>query len=64
MLDRAPNRRREAGEVADPLASIAGHCRECMGFQPGLVAGCTAPACWLYPWRTGKREKEPGKALA
>jgi hypothetical protein len=47
------NRRREPDEVAIPEIAIRAHCAECMGFQPALVDGCSAPECWLYPLRNG-----------
>lgn len=48
------NRRREADEIAPADIAVQIHCRECMGFQPSLVEGCTAPKCWLYPLRMGR----------
>ena len=53
-------RRRRAGEIPTRKVAIQNHCRECMGFtaddMPSLMAcvkACTAPECWLYPWRLG-----------
>ncbi len=34
-------------------AAIRAHCVMCMGWQGGLVDGCTAPDCPLYPNRNG-----------
>lgn len=42
------------------LKQIRLQCVECMGFQPSLVDGCTAPGCHLYPFRHGK-DPEPRK---
>ena len=55
MIETRMNRRREDGEIATAEASLASHCAECMGYQSALVAGCPSPACWLYPWRMGRR---------
>jgi hypothetical protein len=35
------------------LQAIRLQCRECMGFQRHLVAGCTSVLCSLYPFRLG-----------
>lgn len=62
--DRLPTtlhrRRRKPGEVNTRGSSIQNHCRECMGFSPDdtgtladAVRACTAPECWLWPWRNG-----------
>jgi hypothetical protein len=51
---RVLKRRREAGEIATPVASIRNHCLECCGYQPSEVELCTAPKCWLWPWRFGR----------
>lgn len=33
-------------------------CRECTGWQRGMVAKCTAFVCPLYPWRKGLLDAE------
>jgi len=55
------NRRRKSGEIANRKLSIQNFCRECMGWDKGdcsslseNIRECTAPECWLYPWRNGK----------
>ena len=55
------HRRRKPKEVVTRSAAIQAHCRECMGWDSGglgsvaeAVRVCTAPECWLYPWRNGK----------
>lgn len=60
-VDTVQNRRREPDELAIPEIAIQNHCRECMGFQPSLVEGCTAPACWLHPLRLGVPSKSGQK---
>ena len=51
-------------EVATPRASIKRHCRECMGWDGAreAVEKCTSPACWLFPWRTGKAPPGRGRS--
>jgi len=46
-------RRRQRGELASPLKSIRNHCLECCGYNHAEVTRCTAPGCWLYPFRAG-----------
>lgn len=36
-----------------PLKAIKKFCLECMGFQQPEIERCTAPACPLFPFRTG-----------
>ena len=31
--------------------AIVAMCRECMGYQPKMVRGCTAEHCALWPFR-------------
>lgn len=38
--------------------AIMHHCKECMGFQPREVKGCTAKLCALYPFRLHKTPKD------
>lgn len=51
---------RPAGCFVTPLEAIKYHCLYCMG--SGLdretydrIRSCSAPKCWLWPYRTGKR---------
>lgn len=37
-----------------PLRSIRRFCVYCMGGQAQHIAGCTAPTCPLYPYRSGR----------
>jgi len=39
-------------------AAVDAHCVECMGFEAGDVADCTAPACPLWPYRPGGGSSE------
>ena len=43
------------------LKAIRNQCVECMGRQPSLVDGYTAPKCSLYPFRMGKDPKPARK---
>ena len=52
-FNKIVHRRRKDAEVATARVAIRNHCIECMGGEKTAVAGCTAPKCWLYPWRTG-----------
>lgn len=51
---RIVRRRRRPGEVVTRAAAIRNHCIECMGYVATEVKDCTAPACWLYPYRMGR----------
>jgi hypothetical protein len=53
-VTRFLKRRREPGEIAMPVVSIRNQCLECCGYQPSEVELCTAPKCWLWPWRFGR----------
>ncbi len=54
--------RRQPGQIAARSLSIQNFCRECNGFDSGgagsmaaAVKECSATACWLWPWRNGKK---------
>lgn len=47
-------RRRRPGEMPTAATAIRNHCLECVGYDAAEVRRCTAPECWLYPWRFGK----------
>lgn len=51
-------RRRHPRELPTQTAAIRNHCLECCGYQDGEVERCSAPACWLYPWRTGEPARD------
>lgn len=51
-------RRRAPDEYCTARHAIRNHCLECGGYERAEVEGCTAPACWLYPWRLGKTPPE------
>ena len=53
-------RERRAGEMPTARAAIRNFCLQCTGFQAEEVRLCTAPKCWLFPWRFGMT---PEKAL-
>ena len=40
--------------IRQPLKAIRAHCLECVGGSSDEVKLCTAPKCWLYPYRFGK----------
>ena len=48
-------RRRLPDEISTARAAIRNHCLECVGYESAEVARCTAPACWLYPYRFGAK---------
>jgi hypothetical protein len=51
-------RRRDPQETPTARAAIRNHCLECCGYIASEVTLCTAPQCWLYPWRQGKTPAE------
>ena len=40
--------------IKQPLKAIRAHCLECVGGSVVEVELCTAPACQLYPFRSGR----------
>jgi len=50
---RVVKRQRKLGEVATPLKTMRNFCLECIGWDSAELRRCTAPKCWLYPWRFG-----------
>ena len=38
-------------------AAVDAICIECFGYEAGAVKHCTSPACPLYPYRRGCRER-------
>lgn len=57
-------RRRRPGECALPRVAIRNHCLECVGWESGEVQKCSAPACWLWPYRLGyKKGATPQDAI-
>ena len=50
-------RRRREGELPTRKVAIRNHCLECCGFNAAEVRRCSAPECWLYPYRMDS----PGK---
>ena len=57
----------EVPRYKNPIKVIKQFCSHCMGWQPSLVEGCTAPECPLFPWRRGKnpyRKPKTDKAIA
>jgi len=53
LTTRRRRRHRYANEFGTAVTSIRNHCLECCGYEQAEVDRCTAPACWLYPWRFG-----------
>ena len=51
---RIVRRRREPDEIPTARVAVRNHCLECVGYVVKDVERCTAPECWLYPWRLGK----------
>ncbi len=47
------HRRRKPDEIPTPRVAIRNHCLECCGYSTKETELCTAPKCWLYPWRFG-----------
>jgi hypothetical protein len=47
-------RRRHPREVATPRTAMRNFCLECMGWDAAEVKCCTAPACWLWPYRLAR----------
>lgn len=48
------------------MVAIRNHCLECCGYLPVEVERCTAPACWLYPYRFGctpEKAEDHGKDI-
>ncbi len=54
MSKAIQRRRRLPDEIPTPKAAIRNHCLECVGYVVQEVELCTAPQCWLFPWRLGK----------
>lgn len=50
-------RPRRPGEIATRRIAIRNFCLECVGYESLEVALCTAPECWLFPWRFGRRPR-------
>lgn len=48
-------RRRRPGELVTPRTAIRNHCLECVGYDASEVRRCTAPECWLWPFRLGRQ---------
>lgn len=57
------SRRREENEIPTARIAIRNHCLECCGYSQNEVSLCTAPKCWLYPWRENKTPLELKKTL-
>ncbi len=51
-------RRRQPEEIPTARVAIRNHCCECVSWVLSEVEKCTAPECWLYPWRLGKTPPE------
>ena len=52
-VSRILKRRREPGEIATPIVAMRNFCLECCGYVLSEVELCTAPKCWLFPYRFG-----------
>lgn len=50
---RVQKRARLPHEISTARTAIRNHCLECCGYESAEVVRCTAPACWLYPYRLG-----------
>ena len=53
-------RPRKPGEIPTRKQAIRNFCVQCMGYEAAEVRRCTAPGCWLYPYRMGTVTKEKG----
>ena len=51
------------GEIATRSVAIRNQCIECMGYAAHEVKECSAPECWLYPYRMGKEEVDEESSL-
>jgi len=56
-------RRRQPGEFPSLRAAIRNHCLECVCWDFGEVKRCTAPECWLFPYRLGTGGEEKPSAI-
>ena len=56
LINRVVRGPRQPGEVATRKYAIRNFCLECMGYNAAEVRRCTAPECWLYPYRLGRGE--------
>lgn len=52
------HRRREPDEIPIARVAIRNFCLECVGYLSNEVDLCTAPKCWVYPWRLGRTPPE------
>ena len=50
---KVQKRRRRSHEISTARTAIRNHCLECCGHESAEVARCTAPECWLFPYRFG-----------
>ena len=44
---------RRPGQLTSRVNAIRNHCLECVGYNSAEVERCTAPECWLWPYRFG-----------
>ena len=63
--DGVRQRQRKPDEVMSARASIRNFCLSCFEWEDTTraIRECTAPDCWLYPWRFGKTPEERKRAV-
>ena len=55
-------RRRELHELPTMRVAIRNHCLQCCGYGAPEVVLCTAPGCWLFPFRLGSDPELAGRS--
>jgi hypothetical protein len=53
--------RRKENEILNPLKTMRKFCLECMCDSVDEVKRCSAPECFLYPYRFGKDPRRANK---
>lgn len=61
-FNRVVRRRRRPGECPRFAIAVRNACLECCGYDAAEVERCTAPMCWLYPYRMGKDPCRKGES--
>lgn len=62
-ISKTMRRNRKPGETCTMKFAIKSFCLECMGDQVGEVRKCTAPTCWLWPYRLGGLDEAVHKEI-
>jgi hypothetical protein len=56
--------RRKENEILNPLKTMRKFCLECMCDSVEEVRRCSAPECFLYPYRFGKDPRKIGRPVS